>query len=81
MWGAGRYFAAARDAAARGGESLVLADGTSVVDLSDELCRLHPALRKLARSVKFSVNLEVVEPGTVLHESDVVGVLPPVAGG
>lgn len=75
------YFAGARDAAERKDESLAIGDGTSLEELSAEIFRLHPALGRLARSVRFSVNLEVADAGTVLHESDVVGVLPPVAGG
>lgn len=75
------YFARARDLAASDGESVDVEDGSTVDDLSSELIRLHPPLRRLDRSVRYSVNLELVGRGTVLRESDVVGVLPPVAGG
>ena len=75
------YFAGAREIAARGEESMEVEDGASLDDLSAELFSAHPGLGKLAGSVRFSVNLEVAGGKTVLRESDVVGVLPPVAGG
>ncbi len=75
------YFAAARDLAEEGAEHVTIGEGASVGDLSAEVFRLHPRLRKLARSVRFSVNLELADRGARLGESDVVGVLPPVAGG
>lgn len=76
-----RYFAAARDIASRSDESVVLREGASLADLSSEIARMHPSLRKLSRSVRFSVNLRVADEATLLKDSDEVGVLPPVAGG
>lgn len=75
------YFAGAREIVARAEESVNLEDGASLDDFSRELFRIHPALGKLAGAVRFSVNLEVSSGGTALREADVVGVLPPVAGG
>ncbi len=75
------YFASAREISGGKEESLALPEGASVSDLSEAICELHPAMRGLSRSARFSVNLELVEPGRTLRESDVVGVLPPVAGG
>lgn len=75
------YFAAAREIVARRDELVDLREGASVGELSTEILRLHPPLRKLGRAVKFAVNLVVSGEGTALRESDVVGVLPPVAGG
>lgn len=75
------YFAAARDIVSKSRESLVLRDGASVRDLSDEILRLHPELGRVASSVRFSVNLELVDKKTILREEDEVGMLPPVAGG
>ena len=75
------YFAGAREIVAKGEESMEIQDGASVDEFSAVLFRVHPRLGKLAGSVRFSVNLEVAGGRTALHESDVVGVLPPVAGG
>lgn len=73
------YFAGAREIVAKGEESMDVRDGASLDDFASELFRVHPRLGKLA--VRFSVNLEVAGGKTALRESDVVGVLPPVAGG
>ena len=75
------YFAGARDVVAKGEESMDIRDGTTLVDFSAELFKAHPGLGKLAGSVRFSVNLEVADGRTALREADVVGVLPPEAGG
>ena len=75
------YFAGARDVVAKGEEYMDIRDGTTLDDFSAELFKAHPGLGKLAGSVRFSVNLEVADGRTALRESDVVGVLPPVAGG
>jgi len=75
------YFAGAREIVAKGEEVMEVKDGASLDDFSAALFRAYPGLGKLAGSVRFSVNLEVAGGRTTLHESDVVGVLPPVAGG
>ncbi|MBI2082183.1 MAG: MoaD/ThiS family protein [Deltaproteobacteria bacterium] len=36
---------------------------------------------KLARSIRFAVNWEYVEPEMVVHEGDEVAFIPPVSGG
>jgi molybdopterin converting factor small subunit len=75
------YFAGARELVSKKEEPVDVKEGGSVEDLSAELLRLHPGLRKLDHSLRFSVNLEVAPKDRTLRESDVVGVLPPVAGG
>jgi len=75
------YFAVARDLASVSGESVLLPDGATVRGLLEEVMRLHPNLKKIQRSIRFSVNFEVVDRGDALHNGDEVGVLPPVAGG
>jgi len=75
------YFAGAREIVGKKEESLEIGDESSLEDFAAELFRFHPELGKLAGSLRFSVNLEVGGGKTELHESDVVGVLPPVAGG
>ncbi len=75
------YFASARDLASTGAESLSLPEGASVLALEGEILKLHPGLRPLRKSIRFSVNFKVVAEGTPVQEGDEVGVLPPVAGG
>jgi molybdopterin converting factor small subunit len=71
----------ARDLASKSAETLSISEGSSVADLAKEVQRVHPPLRALRNSVKFSVNLTVVDPETTLKDGDEVAVLPPVAGG
>jgi len=75
------YFAAARDLASKKTETISVREGAAVIDLAIELAKVHPGLKKLENSVRFSVNSEVVDGSSPLREGDVVGVLPPVAGG
>ena len=75
------YFAGARDLASKNGETLSLPDGSSVGVLEGEILKLHPALKRLSKSIRYSVNLNVVTEGAPINEGDEVGVLPPVAGG
>jgi molybdopterin synthase catalytic subunit len=75
------YFAVARELASKSVETLSISEGSSVADLAKEVQRVHPPLKTLKNSAKFSVNLTVVDEGTVLKDGDEVAVLPPVAGG
>ncbi len=75
------YFAGARELTSKGSETVVIDDGGSVADLEAALVRLHPDLRKLEHSARFSVNMEVAGEEVLLRDGDEVGVLPPVAGG
>jgi sulfur-carrier protein len=52
-----------------------------VADLAKEVQRVHPRLKTLKNSAKFSVNLTIVDSDTILKNGDEVAVLPPVAGG
>ena len=75
------YFAGARDAAGMPKESFELAGPTTASELLAEVARRHPRLAPLLRSLRVSVNLEVVAPEARLSDGDEVGILPPVAGG
>jgi len=75
------YFAAAQDLTSRKSEQMELARESTLGSLAAEILRAHPALKLLRGSIRFSVNLEVVDEDTALREGDEVGVLPPVAGG
>ena len=75
------YFASARDIVGRRVELLSVDDARTVGELADRLENIHPGLRGLDKSIRYSVNLEVVDGGAVLHEGDEIGVLPAVTGG
>ncbi len=50
-------------------------------DLAAEISHRHPPLEKFKDSLRYSLNLEVVDESSRLRDGDEVGVLPPVAGG
>ena len=75
------YFASARELASTRSESLVLPEGESLAGLIKAIVKLHPPMKRLGDSTKFSVNLTVSDADVVLRDGDEVGVLPPVAGG
>ena len=75
------YFASAQGLTNLQSEDMRLPDGSSVKDMIAQLVRLHPALKNLGRTVRYSVNFALANEDDPLHEGDEVGVLPPVAGG
>ena len=54
--------------------------GTTVQDVVAAVAIAAPSLR-IDPSVRFAVNTDYVEPGSVLREGDVVSLIPPVGGG
>ncbi len=75
------YFATARELASERNEDVTVPEGSAVRALVRELLALHPDLKSLGNSVRYSVNHEVVGNDAILKDGDEVGVLPPVAGG
>jgi len=75
------YFASARGLANLKSENIRLRKGSSVKEMAAEMLRLHPALRTIEPTVRYSVNLEITKGDAKLHDGDEVAVLPPVAGG
>jgi molybdopterin synthase sulfur carrier subunit len=76
-----RYFASARDLASKQWESLVVPEGMPVDGLATLIMKRHPPLRKLKGSLRYSVNLVVVDGGKRLRDGDEVMVFPPISGG
>ncbi|WP_428359889.1 MoaD/ThiS family protein [Leptodesmis sp.] len=60
---------------------LQLPSGTTVIDLRDRLIREHPELAEWREVTRYGVNLQFVEPQTVLQDGDEVVLIPPVSGG
>jgi len=75
------YFASAQGLANVRSEDMRLRDGSSVEEMAAEMLRLHPALKSIEPTIRYSVNFEVAETSERLHDGDEVAVLPPVAGG
>ena len=75
------YFASAQGLANLNSESMRLKEGSSVKDLAAEMLRHHPDLKSIEPTIRYSVNFEIAESNSPLHDGDEVAVLPPVAGG
>lgn len=55
--------------------------GTSVTAVCDRLISEHPELAQWRDITRFGVNLQFVEPDTILQNGDEVVLIPPVSGG
>ncbi|MEI6445981.1 MAG: MoaD/ThiS family protein [Nostocales cyanobacterium ELA583] len=54
---------------------------TPVKAVCDRLIAEHPELQKWRELTRFGVNLQFVEPDTILQNGDEVVLIPPVNGG
>ncbi|MBW4681330.1 MAG: MoaD/ThiS family protein [Microcoleus vaginatus WJT46-NPBG5] len=55
--------------------------GTPVSAVLDHLINEHPQLQQWRNITRFGVNLQFVEPDTILQSGDEVALIPPVSGG
>ncbi len=60
---------------------LNLPENTTIDQVCDRLIADHNELASLREVTRFGVNLDFVEPNTVLHNGDEVVMIPPVSGG
>lgn len=76
------YFAAARERAGAGGETVSLAEGATLADLIAALDALHPELTPLWPHVRLAVDEAfVADRATPLTHRATVALIPPVSGG
>jgi molybdopterin synthase sulfur carrier subunit len=54
---------------------------TPVAAVCDRLITEHPELTQWLEVTRFGVNLQFVEPDTILQDGDEVVLIPPVSGG
>lgn len=55
--------------------------GVSVATVQERLIAEHPELDEWRSITRFGVNLQFVEPDTILQDGDEVVLIPPVSGG
>ncbi len=60
---------------------LELPAGATVAQVHERLLTEHPELTQWRDLTRFGVNLQFVEPDTVLRSGDEVVFIPPVSGG
>ncbi|PSB07984.1 molybdopterin synthase sulfur carrier subunit [filamentous cyanobacterium CCP1] len=76
-----KLFAAYQEAYGLPELRLQVAEGTTVEAVRDRLIDEHPELAQWRELTRFGVNLQFVEPDTVLQDGDEVVLIPPVSGG
>lgn len=76
-----KLFAAYQEAYGVPDITLKLPTGATVETVRDRLLNEHPELEQWRDLTRFGVNLQFVEPDTVLHDGDEVVLIPPVSGG
>jgi len=76
-----KLFAAYQDAYGQSELTLELPAGATVAAVCDRLLTDHPELEQWRDLTRFGVNLQFVEPDTVLRSGDEVVLIPPVSGG
>jgi MoaE-MoaD fusion protein len=75
------FFGVLKDLAGKSGESVNLAEGSSVRDLLFHYAGQRPEFDPMMKSVAIAVNQEYSGLDRALREGDEVGLLPPVSGG
>lgn len=76
-----KLFAAYQEAYGVSELTLELPAGATVAQARDRLLTEHPELTQWRDLTRFGVNLQFVEPDTVLQSGDEVVFIPPVSGG
>lgn len=76
-----KLFAAYQEAYGVPELTLELPSKTTVAEVCDRLIQEHPELERWRDLTRFGVNLQFVEPDTVLQAGDEVVLIPPVSGG
>lgn len=76
-----KLFAAYQEAYGVSELTLEFPAGSTVAQVRDRLLAEHPELEQWRDLTRFGVNLQFVEPETVLQEGDEVVLIPPVSGG
>ena len=76
-----KLFAAYQEAYGVPEQVLEFPNGTPVAAVCDLLISEHPSLKQWRDLTRFGVNLQFVEPDTLLKDGDEVVLIPPVSGG
>lgn len=76
-----KLFAAYQEAYGVPELTLQLPPGTPVEVVRERLVAEHPELEQWRDLTRFGINLQFVEPDTILQDGDEVVLIPPVSGG
>lgn len=76
-----KLFAAYQEAYGVSELQLQLPSGVTAMEIRDRLITEHPHLAEWREVTRYGVNLQFVDPNTVLQDGDEVVLIPPVSGG
>ena len=78
-----KFFASLKDIAEKEEEQIEVQSSISMDQLSDIISKTSPKMADIIRDNKImvSVNQEMVDANTVIHDGDEVAFLPPFSGG
>jgi molybdopterin synthase sulfur carrier subunit len=76
-----KLFAAYQEAVGQSEIQLSVPANTSVIAIRDRLIQNHPQLNQWQALTRYGINLNFVEPETILQDGDEVVLIPPVSGG
>ena len=76
-----KLFAAYQEVFGKDELELELTEQTSVINVLDSLIQEKPPLEKWRSLTRFGINLQFVEPDTLLRDGDEMVLIPPVSGG
>lgn len=76
-----RLFAGLKELVGGGEIAVHLNEGATVGDLEGRLASDYPRLKPLLSSLAFAVDEEYRARDFVLHENDILALIPPISGG
>ena len=78
-----KYFASLRTIAGKNEERFDLGNETTLEKLSNEISKSTPKISEMIQEKKIivSVNMDVIQPDTIIKDEDEVALLPPFSGG
>ena len=76
-----KLFAAYQEAIGVEEQLLEVPNGTTALDVCNRLIAQYPALAEWKAQTRFGINLDFVEPETLLKPGDELVLIPPVSGG
>jgi molybdopterin converting factor subunit 1 len=74
-------FASLRELRGQEQIAMTVSDGTTLADLTEQLDKAWSGARGILETSMWAVNEAYCPRATLLHDGDVVAIIPPVAGG